>query len=140
MLKVLPGGQLVQPLLDFIYGSIRRGGARRNPHRLRPLKPFRAQVVCRLHMMHLPAVTAANPHQFLCIVAVRAADDHHHIRLLRQLDGSVLALLGGPANRVNKPHLRAGKSPPYQPHEPAHVFNGLGGLRRHAKARPLSQL
>ena len=83
LLKVPPGGQLVQPLLDFINGSIRCGGARRDAHRLRSFKPFLAQVVCRLHMMHLPAVTAANPHQFLCIVAVRTADDDHDVRLLR---------------------------------------------------------
>ena len=52
LLYAPPGSQLSEPLLDLINGGVGRGGARRDAHGLRSFKPFLAQIVRRLHMMH----------------------------------------------------------------------------------------
>ena len=53
--------------------------------------------------MHLAAITAARPDQFVGVVAVGAADDDHHIALLGQFSGGMLALLCWLADGVNEP-------------------------------------
>src|ERR1039458_117053 len=80
--------------------------------------------------------TVSRPDPSCRLVALRAHNDNDHLRLLRQLDGRVLALLRRLANRVKEAHLGIGKAPAQQFHQPPHLLDRLRGLRRYAESGP----
>ena len=79
-------------------------------------QPLGAHVVRVRRLMHPGAEPAAGGRQFARVVAVRAANHNHHIRLPRHLHRRRLALLGRLANGVNESGLpsaeNGGASPP----------------------------
>ena len=73
--------------------------------------------------------------QFMGVIALGAADDHHHGGLFCQFDGGMLPLFGRLADGVDETHFRLGKAFPDLLGEVADFFNRLGGLRGDAETR-----
>ena len=120
--------------------GIRRRSSGRDADDVIGAKPFLAQIVGRLHVMHARAKTGAGFDQFMRVVAVRAADDDDHVAFLREFDGRVLPLFRRLADGVNETHFGLWKTLANQLHELPDLFNRLRGLGHHAEPRPFAEI
>src|ERR1043165_2798565 len=84
--------------------------------------------------MHTEAMTAAGVDKFMRIVAVRATDNDHHIRLASQLDGGGLPLARRLAKSVGERDFRFRESVLNKLNESPDSINWLCGLCRDPKA------
>ena len=71
--------------------------------------------------------------QLVCVVAVRAANDHNHVALFCKFNGRVLPLLRRLADGVNEAHLRFWKTLADQLRQPPDFFDRLRRLRDDAE-------
>src|SRR5687768_10057086 len=72
-------GKLLQPIFYFINDRIGRGRSGGQAHGSRPLKPFRAQILRSLDVIHARAELTAGADQFAGVVAVGPTDDDDHV-------------------------------------------------------------
>jgi hypothetical protein len=123
-----------QARFDAFDNFVRRGSSRREADALGVGEPFQAQIGGSLDVMDRSTEFGARDYQLAGVVAVHAADDHHHVRIQGRLDCGGLALLRGLANCVDEAHSGTRESFTYESDQLAHLFDGLRGLCRDAEA------
>src|ERR1700761_4163392 len=89
-------------MFDALDDLLRCGSSGSDANVLRALKPFRAQILRSLHVMHVHAITAARFDELARVVAVRAADDDDDIALLRHFHRGVLPLFCRLTNGIDE--------------------------------------
>ena len=128
-------GQAGERLFNGDDDRIRRGGAGRDANDVLRPEPRFVEIGCGLDVMHARAMPAAGFDQFARVVAVRTADNHDYVALLRQFDGCVLALLGRLADGVHEAHFGLRETLSQFVNEMADAFDRLRGLSHDAESR-----
>jgi hypothetical protein len=120
--------QFPESLFDRIDGPVRCGGPGGEADRPGVGEPVEAEVAGGLYVMHTATMRAAGSDEFARVVALKASDHEHHVRLPGQFDGRLLALFRGLADRIDKPHFSVRESALERAHERPDPVDGLGGL------------
>mgnify|MGYP006955653533 CR=1 FL=1 len=133
-------GQQTQFLFNRVDDAVRRRSAGGDADGIHSGEPFRPQVRRGLHVMNAQTIVTARLHEFARVVAVRAADDHDDVAVLREFNRGALPLFGGPAHRVDETNLRLGKAPHHQPDQVPDLVDRLSRLGGNAEAWTRFQL
>ena len=91
-------------MFDRIDHRLRRGGSRREADGVFVTKPFAAQILRHLDMMHARTKLRAGFDEFMRVVAVRAADDHHQVAFSRKFGRRALTLFRRLTHGVDETH------------------------------------
>ncbi len=129
-----------QVCFDCGNHRIRGGSASRDAHRVVFRKPFGAQVLSGLNVMHASAMFSAGRDQFTGVVAVRATDDDDHVAALGEINGGALSVLRRLANGVNEAHVGLRELLANQLNQFADAFDGLRGLGDDSETRASAEL